>query len=146
MKIESFLEKKARSRQICLITSFGNNGKTLFHSLLRNRGKIMWKISFRQLANPQLSFNNIEIYLVWLFTHSPFPILYLDDLDVLCQKIEESDQQKKKEHIVSKLLVRLILRLSKLYKKSLIITCKSESTLDDDLMPQLVVQLKNPSL
>lgn len=84
--------------------------------------------------------------MIWLFTHSPFPTIYFDDLDVLCCKIEEGDQQKKKEHVISKLLVRLLLRLIKLYKKSLVITAKSESALDDELMAHLVVQLKNPSL
>lgn len=48
---------------------------------------MMWKINFRDLSDPNLSFANIELYLHWMFANSPYRQLYLDDLDSLCARI-----------------------------------------------------------
>ena len=73
--------------KICLITSLNNNGKSLTHKILEKEGEKMWKINCRELAKPNLTFANIQFYLHWLFAHSPYPLIFLDDLDALCPKL-----------------------------------------------------------
>ena len=75
------------SIDVCLLTSLGSNGKTLLHRILEREGERMWKIDFRELTNPNLTFANIQLYLHYVFSNSPYPIIYLDDLDALCPKI-----------------------------------------------------------
>lgn len=84
------------SQRCCLVTSFGSNGKTLLHATLAREGERMWKVNFRELSDPSLSFANIELYLHWVFASSPYQLIYLDDLEALCGKIEDGDQHRKK--------------------------------------------------
>jgi len=72
---------------VCLVTSFGNNGKTFLHEVLELKGLRMWKINFRELTNPQLTFQIISSYLHWVISHSPYDVLYFDDVDALCAKV-----------------------------------------------------------
>ena len=85
----------------------------------------MWKINFRGLTNPQLTFQLISSYLHWVISNSPYDTIYFDDIDALCAKVEESDQHKKKEKIISKLITRKITQYLSIYGKKLIATAKS---------------------
>ncbi len=121
----------SQQQQCCLITSFGSNGKSFLHRILEMEGEKMWKISFRELSDPNLSFANIDLYLHWVFSSSPYSTIFLDDLDALCSKIEDSDQHKKKEKVISKLLIRVIQHYATTYSKRIICTARSESSLDE---------------
>jgi hypothetical protein len=85
----------------------------------------MWKISFRELTNPQLTFQLISSYLQWVISSSPYGTIYFDDVDALCAKVEDSDQHKKREMIISKLIARKITQYLSIYGKKLIATAKS---------------------
>jgi hypothetical protein len=81
----NFIENTAQSS--CLVTSFGSNGKSFLHRVLEGEGERMWKVSFRELTHPHLTFANIDFYLHWVFAHSPYHLIFLDDLDALCPLI-----------------------------------------------------------
>lgn len=116
---------------MCLLTAFGSNGKTLMHQILLNGGFRLWKIDFRSLNNPQLNIKDIDFYLQWIIANSPYSVLYLDNLDALCPRIDESDQHRKKEKIISKIILRKLNCYLDIYKKRCIVTAKSESSLDE---------------
>jgi len=56
----------------------------------------MWKIDFISLNSPQLTFKDIDFYLHWTVFHTPYPLIFIDNVDALCSKIEESDQHRRK--------------------------------------------------
>lgn len=70
-----------------MITAFGNNGKTLVHQLLQKKGLRTWKIDFKKLNDPKLSFKDIDFFLGWVIANNPYTTIYIDDLDALCSKI-----------------------------------------------------------
>lgn len=142
-KLLNFMENA--QQRFCLVTSFGSNGKSFLHRILQKEGEQLWKVSMRDLINPTLNYPQIELYLQWLFTNSPYPVLFLDDLDVICPKVEEGDSLKKKGKVISRLVLKRINRLSQLHCRKIVATARSESALDETFRAQLVVALKNPS-
>jgi hypothetical protein len=55
--------------------------------ILIQRGYIMWRIDMIKLNSPQLTIKNIDFYLEWVFSNTPYPIIFIDNLDSLCSRI-----------------------------------------------------------
>ena len=81
----------------------------------------------------------------WVFANSPYKIVFLDDLDALCGKVEEGDQLKKKEKVVSRLILRAIERYAGVYRRRIIVTARSENNLDELFKYNTHIALKNPN-
>jgi len=64
--------------------------------ILVREGHRMWRVDMINLNSPQLTFKNIDFYLEWVFSNSPYPIIFIDNLDNLCPKVDESDQHRKR--------------------------------------------------
>jgi hypothetical protein len=105
----------------------------------------MWKINFRELNSPSLSFKEIDFYLEWVFANTPYRALFIDDFDSLCAKVDEGDQLRKRERTIGKLLLRKLNSYLQIYRVKLIITAKSDSALDEQLAKHITVTLKNPA-
>lgn len=140
-----FLTTDKYTQKVCAICSFGSNGKSYLHAYLSRHGHRMWKVNFRDLNAPSLSFKEIDFYLEWIFANTPYSCLFIDDFDSLCAKVDEGDQLRKRERAIGKLLLRKINTYLQVYRIKLIITAKSDSALDEQLATHITVTLKNPN-
>ena len=55
----------------------------------------------------------------------------MDNLDMVCYKIDAGDLHRKQERIASKLIIRKILHFSKIYDKLCVVTAKNDGNLDE---------------
>ena len=58
-------------------------------------------------------------------------IIFMDNLDMVCYKIDAGDLHRKQERIASKLIIRKILHFSKIYDKLCVVTAKNDGNLDE---------------
>jgi hypothetical protein len=59
--------------------------------------------------------------------------------------VEEGDQAKKKEKVISKLILRAIERYAAVYTKRIIATARSENSIDELFKYHTHIILKNPN-
>lgn len=140
-----FLTTPKYSERVCAVCSFGSNGKSYLHEYLSRHGHRMWKVNFRDLNAPSLSFKEIDFYLEWMFANTPYSTLFIDDFDSLCAKVDEGDQLRKRERAIGKLILRQINNYLGVYRIKLIVTAKSDSNLDEQLASHITVTLRNPN-
>lgn len=108
-----------------LIASFSNNGKSAVNQVLRQHNFPTLYIDMNQMDDTSLTLPDLALYLELLFQLSRQHFIFFDNLDSVCYKIESGDLHRRQERIAARLILRLILRLSKQYRKLCVFTAKN---------------------
>lgn len=115
--------------KVALISSFSNNGKTLFYEVIKKEMEVFY-VDMCQFDDISLNVADLLNYIESIFQLTNDKLLFFDNLDAVCYEVESGDQQRRQERIAAKLILRKLLSHMKIYNKFIVFTCKNETAID----------------
>lgn len=82
-------------------------------------------IDMSQMDDTSHNLADLSLYCELVFQLSPHCIVFMDNLDAVCYKIDQGDLHRRQERIASKLIIRKISKYAKMYNKLCIFTAKN---------------------
>lgn len=86
-----------------------------------------------QIDDQSLVLPSLTEYLELVFQLFGGPIIFMDNLDAICYRVEKGDLHRRQEKIAARILMRKITEFARLYNKLCVLTAKNEANIDEEL-------------